>query len=285
MLISSAPKTFWKSRKLKGLPTDFRFQKKKKKFNFQKCDFLEGFEGFVYFDVKTKKLYFSSLILLASKKSQKSGSACPSEPIYWTWMMEFLVFNQKTNYLGGFEPFFHFDVKTKKLYFSSLIWPASKFFPKSRKLKDFPTDFHKNIIIIKKHARRVGARALTRCTFHSFSPLFSYDFTKSSNKSLFFEKWFCRIRKKRQKSPFLKYNKFRPRLHRVKRTQNVHKRNSPCRPCMHAWDSNTIIKKFASGSKLSLCFLVNPVQSLWSQRTTWSLTFEIALKRCSSASR
>ena len=78
---------------------------------------------------------------------------------------------------------------------------------------------------------RVGARALTRCTFHSFSPLFSYDFTKSSKKSLFFEKWFGRIRKKRQKSPFLKYNKFRPRLRRVKRTQNVHKRNSPCRPC------------------------------------------------------
>jgi hypothetical protein len=40
--------------------------------------------------------------------------------------MEFLVLNQKTNCLGGFEPFFHFDVKTKKLFFSSLILLASK---------------------------------------------------------------------------------------------------------------------------------------------------------------
>ena len=28
------------------------------------------------------------------------------------------------------------------------------FFSKSRKLKDFPTDFHKNIIMMKKHARQ-----------------------------------------------------------------------------------------------------------------------------------
>ena len=95
MLISPAPKTFSKSRKLKGLPTDFRFQKKIFFLNFQKCDFLEGFEGF-----------------------------------------------------------FHFDVKSQKLYFFMLIWPASIFFSKSRKLKDFPTDFHKNIIMMKKHARQ-----------------------------------------------------------------------------------------------------------------------------------
>ena len=122
MLISPAPKTFSKSRKLKGLPTDFRFQKKNFFLNFQKCDFSEGFEGFFLFDVKTKTLYFSSLICFASKKSQKSGSTCPWEPIYWTWIMEFLVFNQKTNCLGGFEPFFHFDVKTKRLYFFPLIF-------------------------------------------------------------------------------------------------------------------------------------------------------------------
>ena len=40
--------------------------------------------------------------------------------------MEFLVFNQTTDPLRGFEPFFHFDVKTKKLYFVSLIFLASK---------------------------------------------------------------------------------------------------------------------------------------------------------------
>ena len=31
--------------------------------------------------------------------------------------MEFLVFNQKTDSWRGFEPFFHFDVKTKKAVF------------------------------------------------------------------------------------------------------------------------------------------------------------------------
>ena len=36
------------------------------------------------------------------------------------------VFNQTTDPLRGFEPFFHFDVKTKKLYFVSLIFLASK---------------------------------------------------------------------------------------------------------------------------------------------------------------
>ena len=35
--------------------------------------------------------------------------------------MEFLVFYQKTNWLRGFEPFFHFSVKTKKAVFSFAV--------------------------------------------------------------------------------------------------------------------------------------------------------------------
>ena len=70
----SSPENIFKNSKTQGFTDRFSIPKKK---NFQKCDFLEGFEGFFHFDVKTKKLYSSSLILLASKKSQKSGSACP----------------------------------------------------------------------------------------------------------------------------------------------------------------------------------------------------------------
>ena len=38
--------------------------------------------------------------------------------------MEFLVFNQKTDCVRSFEPFFHFDVKTKKLKL-----PPGKYLP------------------------------------------------------------------------------------------------------------------------------------------------------------
>jgi len=92
----------------------------------QKTDRWRGFEPFFHFDVKTKKLYFFSLIFFGLKIFQKSRSTCPSDPIYWSCVMEFLVFNQKTNCLRGFESFFHFDVKTKKLYFLMLIFLASK---------------------------------------------------------------------------------------------------------------------------------------------------------------
>ena len=109
----------------------------------QKTNCLRGFEPFFNLDVKTKKPYFFSLIFLTSKKFQKSGSTCPWESIYWACVMEFLVFNQTTDSLRGFEPVFHFDVKTKKLHFFMLIWPVSKICSTSRKLKNFSTDFHK----------------------------------------------------------------------------------------------------------------------------------------------
>jgi len=119
-------KYFKKVENLRIYDPVFDSEKTKKKFFFWKVHFSKVFDWLFHFNNFTRKLYFFSLIFLASKKSQKSGSTCPWELIYWTCIMEFLVLNQKSNCWRGFEPFFHFDVKTKKLYFFSLILLASK---------------------------------------------------------------------------------------------------------------------------------------------------------------
>jgi len=80
---------------------------------------------FIFGDI-LKKLRLLSLILFASKISQKSGSTCPWEPIYWSRKQNFWVFFWKTYFLTVFQWFFIFDVILKKLRLLSLILFASK---------------------------------------------------------------------------------------------------------------------------------------------------------------
>jgi hypothetical protein len=111
---------------------DLPITKKKIQFFFEKKYFLTVFHLFLIFDVILKKLRLLSLLLPAPKKSQKSRSTYPSEPIYRSRKKKITVFLKKKYFLTVFHLFFIFDVILKKLRLRSLILLAPEKSQKSR---------------------------------------------------------------------------------------------------------------------------------------------------------